>query len=69
MVLNSSRSIILLEFISNEYGAGIRWRPDWAVLQGKVFIRRASSHVAGRGECERLLGNLVEVKERLKKMK
>ncbi len=30
---------------------GIRWRP---VPQSEIFIRRASSHVAGRGECEKV---------------
>ena len=33
---------------------GIRWRPDWAVPQGEVFIRRASSHVAGENAKRRL---------------
>ena len=47
----------LLDFISDEDKdiTGIRWRPDWAVPQGELFVKRATKHVTGKGICDETL--------------
>ena len=56
----SYKDYYLLDFVLDEDEdiTGIIWRPDWAVPQGELFIKRETKHVTGKGVCDKTMSEL-----------